>query len=264
MRPEIFIGKVHLCPYPSNTSPENKFADAFNNSTCHTLCYIPSERQNREIVVRPMIDMVHAGSKKWEATTVGYFLGRKPPFHQVIDGGPWLFLGQLLVLQQWEPGMALCKYSHTQVPVWIKLRHLPIEFWTEDGLSTIACGIGRPLYPYAIMKACTRLDFARVCILLEYNSTLPKHIVLMVPRDDGSEVPCWVDVEYEWIPAKCISCCSLGHSTAQCPTTKKSTKPPIKVYTQKSVDPIHMPNESASRCNSIGGDSFYAKYSSTG
>ncbi|KAL0430916.1 UNVERIFIED_CONTAM: hypothetical protein Sradi_0717600 [Sesamum radiatum] len=171
MRPEIFIGKVSLRPYPSNTSPENKFGDAFNNSTRRTLCYIPSERQNGEIVVRPTIDMVHAGSRKWEVMTVGYFLGRKPPFHQVqayfqsiwssiqdviattngfffvaidevIDGGPWLFQGQPLVLQRWEPRMALRKHSHTQVPVWIKLRHLPIEFWTEDGLSTVAGGIG--------------------------------------------------------------------------------------------------------------------------
>ncbi|KAL0379090.1 UNVERIFIED_CONTAM: hypothetical protein Sradi_3214500 [Sesamum radiatum] len=278
MRPEIFIGEVSLRPYPSNTSPENKFADTFNNSTCCTLRYIPPERQNREIVVQRTIDMVHASSRKWEATTVGYFLGRKPPLHhvqaysrsiwssvrdvisttngfffimfkssvamdEVIDGGLWLFQGQPLVLQRWEPGMALRKHSHTQVSVWIKLRHLPVEFWMEDGLSTIASGIERPLYPDVITKVCTRLDFAHVCIMLEYNSTLPKHVVVMVPRDDGNEALCRVDVEYEWIPAKCVLCCSLGHSTAQCLTTKKSTKPSVKVYVQKPVDPVHMPNE---------------------
>ncbi|KAL0455527.1 UNVERIFIED_CONTAM: hypothetical protein Slati_0891900 [Sesamum latifolium] len=178
-------------------SLENKFADAFNNSTRRTLRYIPPEQQNGEIVVRPTMGMVQAGARKWEATAVGYFLGRKPPFHQaqayfrsiwtsirdviattngfffimfntsdamdeVIDGDPWLFQGQLLVLQRWEPGMTLRKHSHTQVPVWIKLHHLPVEFWAEDGLSIVASGIERPLYPDAITKACTRLDFARV------------------------------------------------------------------------------------------------------
>ncbi|KAL0455412.1 UNVERIFIED_CONTAM: hypothetical protein Slati_0880400 [Sesamum latifolium] len=168
--------------------------------------------KNGEIVVRPTLEMVNAGARKWETTAVGYFLGRKPPFLQVqayfrsiwpdvrdviatingfffitfrtrsamddaIDGGPWFFQGHPLVLQRWEPGMALRKHSHTQVPVWIKLRHLPVELWTDDGLSTVASGVGKPLYPDSITKTCTRLDFARVCVMLDYSSTLPKHLV---------------------------------------------------------------------------------------
>ncbi|KAL0455560.1 UNVERIFIED_CONTAM: hypothetical protein Slati_0895200 [Sesamum latifolium] len=41
--------------------------------------------------------------------------------------------------------MALRKHGHSQVPIWIKLRHLPVELWTIDGLSTVASGIGCPL-----------------------------------------------------------------------------------------------------------------------
>ncbi|KAL0394958.1 UNVERIFIED_CONTAM: hypothetical protein Slati_4462000 [Sesamum latifolium] len=80
------------------------------------------------------------------------------------------------------------------------------------------------------MKACTRLDFARVCVMLDISSKLRKHIVIMVPKEDGGEVPCRVDIEYEWVPPKCRTCNSLGHQTSQCPTTKPSTKPPIAVF----------------------------------
>ncbi|KAL0290885.1 UNVERIFIED_CONTAM: hypothetical protein Sradi_7039600 [Sesamum radiatum] len=247
--PPIYIGNVPLRPPKLVTPPKTKFAEVFNNSTRRTLWFIPPECQKGEVVVRPTIDMVHAGSRKLGNTAVGYFLGRKPPFHQVqnyfcsiwnsvrdviattngfffimfetaasmdevIDGGPWLFNGQPLVLQHWEPGMALCKHSHTQVLVWIKLHHLPVEYWTVDGLSAVASGIGKPLYPDAITKACTRLDFARVCVMLDYHSTLLKHIVVMSPSEDSLEIPCRVDVEYEWIPSKCTQCCSLGNSTA--------------------------------------------------
>ncbi|KAL0455562.1 UNVERIFIED_CONTAM: hypothetical protein Slati_0895400 [Sesamum latifolium] len=212
--------------------------------------------------------MIQSGSKKWEATAVGYFLGRKPPFHQVsasfvpfgirlqmylllvngfffiqftnyaameevIDGGPWLFQGQQIVLQRWTPGMALRKHGHTQVLIWIKIRHLPVELWTTDGLSTIASGIGRPLYPDAIIKASTRLDFARVCVMVNFNLSLPKHLVLMFLGEDGSEQPYRVDIEYKWVPSKCLTCRSLGHPTAGCPSTKKTTKPPVAVYVQK-------------------------------
>ncbi|KAK4384360.1 hypothetical protein Sango_3068100 [Sesamum angolense] len=201
--------------------------------------------------------MIRAGSQRWNTTAVGYFLGKKPYFHHlnefvrsiwpgvhdvkatsngffffqfetvaamedVIEGGPWLYLGQPIVLQKWEPGMVLRKLKHTEVSVWIKLRHLPVELWTTEGLSTVASGIGRPLYPDAITRACTRLDFARVCIMLNVSSKLPKHVVIMMPNELGGESACKVDVEYEWLPPKCKQCVSLGHSTATCPESKKS------------------------------------------
>ncbi|KAL0423431.1 UNVERIFIED_CONTAM: hypothetical protein Sradi_0877900 [Sesamum radiatum] len=98
--------------------------------------------------------------------------------------------------------MVLRKLKHTEVPVWIKLRHLPVELWTTEGLSTVASGIGRPLYPDAITRACTRLDFARVCVMLNVSSKLPKHVVIMMPNELGGESACKVDVEYEWLPPK--------------------------------------------------------------
>ncbi|KAK4383973.1 hypothetical protein Sango_3102600 [Sesamum angolense] len=112
--------------------------------------------------------------------------------------------------------MALRKLKHTQVPVWIKLRHLPVELWTRDGLSTVASGIGKPLYPDAITQACTRLDFARVCVMLDISSKLPRHVIIMIPFENGGESVCNVDVEYEWLPPKCTSCHSLGHATSAC------------------------------------------------
>ncbi|KAL0298919.1 UNVERIFIED_CONTAM: hypothetical protein Sradi_6551700 [Sesamum radiatum] len=145
-----------------------------------TLSFVPPSLQNGEVVVRPSIDLIWNGSTHWKTTAVGYFLGKRPYFHhlnayvhsiwpvvrevtatvtgfyffqfkteaameEVIEGGPWLFQGQPIVLQKWEPSMALRKLKYTQVPVWIKLRHLPVGLWTTDGLSTVASGIGKPL-----------------------------------------------------------------------------------------------------------------------
>ncbi|KAL0290143.1 UNVERIFIED_CONTAM: hypothetical protein Sradi_7056600 [Sesamum radiatum] len=55
----------------------------------------------------------------------------------------------------------------------------------------------------------------------------------MVPHDDGSESPCKVDIEYEWLPPKCTTCMSLGHSTAGCPTVKPR-QPPVHVYVPRA------------------------------
>ncbi|KAL2230734.1 UNVERIFIED_CONTAM: hypothetical protein Sindi_1667800 [Sesamum indicum] len=233
-------------PLQTSSDPvvDDKIADAFNNSS----------------------------PRRWESTVVGYFLGKRPYFYHVqkfalsawpglrevkatsngfyffqfktiaymeeaIEGGLWLFHGQSIVLQKWESGMAMRKLKHTQVPVWIRLRHLPVELWTVEGLSTVASGIGRPLYPDAITRPCTRLDFPRVCVMLDVSSKLPKHIIIMMPKEEGGEITCTIDVEYEWLPPKCTSCMTLGHTTKVCAFTKPSNpaKPPVSVYVPKTI-----------------------------
>ncbi|XP_011074613.1 uncharacterized protein LOC105159300 [Sesamum indicum] len=63
---------------------------------------------------------------------------------------------------------------------------------------------------------------------------MPKHIIIMTPDEEGGEVPCKVDVEYEWLPPRCTSCMTLGHSAKECTVNKpKSIKPPVNVYVPK-------------------------------
>ncbi|KAK4382192.1 hypothetical protein Sango_2895900 [Sesamum angolense] len=64
--------------------------------------------------------------------------------------------------------------------------------------DTVASGIGRPLYQDAITKARMRLDFACVCVILDISSKLPKHIGIMVPKEDGGDVPCRVDIDQSY------------------------------------------------------------------
>ncbi|KAL2237297.1 UNVERIFIED_CONTAM: hypothetical protein Sindi_0921400 [Sesamum indicum] len=224
----IFVGNIPLRAYSDETT-HDKIANAFNNSTWKTLSFIAPTIQKGEVVVRPSLDTVRDGSKRWKsidyahsiwpalreviATVNGFFFFQFKTvidMEEVIEGGPWLFQGQPIVLQKWEPGMAMRKLEHTQVPVWIKIRHLLMEYWTTEGLSTVASGVGKPLYPDAITRACTRLDYARVCVMIDATQTLNKHIIIMTPDEDGGETPCKVDIEYEWLPPKCTTCIDIG------------------------------------------------------
>ncbi|KAL0307418.1 UNVERIFIED_CONTAM: hypothetical protein Sangu_3031200 [Sesamum angustifolium] len=212
--------------------------------------------------------MIRAGSQRWNTTAVGYFLGKKPYFHHlnefvrsiwpgvrdvkatsngffffqfetiaaledVIEGGPWLYLGQPIVLQSGNR-YGIKKAETHRSPSLDQTSTLAGGTLDDKGLSTVASGIGRPLYPDAITRACTRLDFARVCVMLNVNSKLPKHVVIMMPNEFGGESACKVDVEYEWLPPKCTGCSSLGHSTKECPLSKP-TKPAVSIYVRKSV-----------------------------
>ncbi|KAL0293583.1 UNVERIFIED_CONTAM: hypothetical protein Scaly_3138600 [Sesamum calycinum] len=99
--------------------------------------------------------------------------------------------------------MSLRRQKHTRIPVWVRLKHLPMEYWMEEGLSAVASGIGVPLYTDKITRECSRLDFARVCVMLDYNSVIPKHVVVVSPiLREGKETPSRIDIEYEWVAAK--------------------------------------------------------------
>ncbi|KAL0286117.1 UNVERIFIED_CONTAM: hypothetical protein Sangu_2747800 [Sesamum angustifolium] len=60
--------------------------------------------------------------------------------------------------------------------------------------------------------------------------------------ENGGESACKVDVEYEWLPPKCNSCHTLGHTTSACDLQKPS-KPAVSVYVQKPkrVPPTSVP-----------------------
>ncbi|KAL2235780.1 UNVERIFIED_CONTAM: hypothetical protein Sindi_1310200, partial [Sesamum indicum] len=109
----------------------------------------------------------------------------------------------------------------------------------REVLNTVASGVGKPLYPDAITRACMRLDFARGCVMLDITQKLRKHIIIMTPDEDGGEAPCKVDVEYEWHPPKCTDCMTLGHTAKDCSLNKsnKPTKPPVAVYVPKINTP---------------------------
>ncbi|KAL2225766.1 UNVERIFIED_CONTAM: hypothetical protein Sindi_3096200 [Sesamum indicum] len=68
----------------------------------------------------------------------------------------------------------------------------------------------------------------------------------MTPDEDGGETPCKVDVEYEWLPPKCTTCMTLGHTVKECAINKsqKPTKRPITVYVPKTnVPPTILPEK---------------------
>ncbi|KAL2225023.1 UNVERIFIED_CONTAM: hypothetical protein Sindi_3031700 [Sesamum indicum] len=209
----LFIGNIPLHT-GSNGIVNDKIADAFNNSSRKILSFIAPTKQNGEVVVRPSLDTVRDGSKRWKSTAVGYFMGKRPYYHhlkefahsvwpalreviatangffffqfkmkidmeEVIEGGPWLFQGQPIVLQKWEPGMAMRKLKHTHVPVWIKLRHLPLEFWTTEGLSTMASGVGCMILGHS----------EKECSLTKPQKQTKPSVKVYVPKDNVPPPP---------------------------------------------------------------------------
>ena len=156
------------------------------------------------VVVSPLVEVEELGTKKWELCLVGRFLDTKLPpavvssitrklwlkqglmdviphgkglyifrFSQpsgakdVLEGGPWLIAGRHLCLRWWSPKISWQREDVLTVPIWVQLHNVPLEFWTAEGLSYLANAVGKPLYADAVTESSRRLQYARVCVVVD-------------------------------------------------------------------------------------------------
>ncbi|MBA0750228.1 hypothetical protein Gogos_001646 [Gossypium gossypioides] len=61
-----------------------------------------------------------------------------------------------------------------RLPVWIHLKHVPLELFTGGGLSYIASALGNPLYMDGITASKQRLSHAKVCVELSVDQVFPR------------------------------------------------------------------------------------------
>ncbi|GJW10650.1 zinc knuckle CX2CX4HX4C containing protein [Tanacetum coccineum] len=125
---------------------------------------IPSEiSENGDNVVIFDDELIELGSKKWYLTVCGQFIGCNMGFNEaryhirrmwnkfglrdviaengvfyfkfqdeegikeVINNGPWMVNNKPLVVQKWSIDMCLDKAEPKKIPVWVKLRNVPME-----------------------------------------------------------------------------------------------------------------------------------------
>jgi hypothetical protein len=127
--------------------------------------------------------------------------------------------------------MQILKLSLNSILIWIKLMHLPMEFWTPTCLSYVASGVGKPLYADSIKGDQTRLGFARVFVEVHFDSTFPKEIVI---KGVGGQLVS-IGVEYPWIPIQCKNCKSFGHAAYSCFKVEKKIWVPKARTTKDQV-----------------------------
>jgi len=48
---------------------------------------------------------------------------------RIFDGGPYFFTLEGLYIRPWKPNFVLERETFKQVPVWIRLFSLPIDYW---------------------------------------------------------------------------------------------------------------------------------------
>ncbi|XP_039038081.1 uncharacterized protein LOC120175552 [Hibiscus syriacus] len=216
-----------------STSVSLDWRNLFVGSKNQSLDFFPHEIRDGVVTVKPPIEVIEEGIADWNNALVGQFIGAAPRFSSmqriidsiwenssqvkvslagpnlyvfsfldanlrdwVLENGPWHVQNKPLVLRRWEPGLQSLNFDLALMPVWVQLYNIPLELYSQKGLSYIASALGTPLYMDTITASRERLEFAKLCIKIEAGSVLPEDI--LVTLRDRSTVS--IKVHVPWMP----------------------------------------------------------------
>ncbi|KAJ4842457.1 hypothetical protein Tsubulata_001810 [Turnera subulata] len=142
--------------------------------------------------------------------------------------GPWHVGGIPLVLWPWSSTMKPVDLTSAIRPVWVQLKHVPLELLTQEGLSYLASAIGTPLHTDQDCSKLFHSDCANVYIQVDFSQPLHHKLTLDI---HGEQVI--VEVAYAWKPQFCDHCQGWGHHELTCKRKKSvqwipKAKPVVK------------------------------------
>ncbi|KAH9291600.1 hypothetical protein KI387_043210 [Taxus chinensis] len=169
---------------------------------------------------KPNIDVVHKWCRwKWGCwvdiialpnSALLFNFSKEEEMVKALNIAPWMFGRATLHLKRWKPGVSL---QIKELPIWISLPALPVEFWEDEVLLGIATSMGELISMEPATKARSRLIRARLCVSMAVGAVLPENIILssptgrfvqnIVPDDHGLVCPRCRKVKFQ---AKLCTC----------------------------------------------------------
>lgn len=134
----------------------------------------------------------------------------------MLKNGPWFIGENFLSVRPWVPNFRLDVANIASVVVWVRLPHLPIEYYNAKALKEIGQAIGTILRIDTHMASEARTRYARLCVQVDINKPLIYTILIR-----NFQQP----VLYEVINKLCFSYSRVGHHRKVCHYTIKAPLP---------------------------------------
>ena len=232
----------------------------FNAAPDQNMRFFPPEVSNGKMVVSPPNEVFEEGELCWKNALVAQFVGKMPNFSyfqkmvnvlwgadrevdvrsagynlfiiqfpnsstrdRVLETGPWHIQNKPLIVRKWEAGMKSLDFTMARLPVWIQLGNVPLELFTNNGLSYISSAIGKPLYMDRVTASQKRLAYAKICVEVEATTEISSFIDVKLRNGTMTSVT----VEVPWLPPKCLQCNIFGHNEKSCPKQQVGSAPKV-------------------------------------
>ncbi|KAJ4823351.1 hypothetical protein Tsubulata_022001 [Turnera subulata] len=217
------------------------------------------------------LEMIEIGRKKYSCCLIGQFVGTTPnlglihamanrlwgrdgpisvsrykeelflfqfpddaAYSRAFTRGPWHIGGVPLIFRPWTSSSKKLDFSNATFPVWIKLKNVPMELLTKEGLSYLSSVLGTPLHTDQDCSKIFKSDCVNVCVQVDFSKPLLNELKLDL---HGKTVI--IEVIYSWKLPHCDFCHGWGHHEIAC-SEKKVTK--IWVPKQTAAPPKPTPS----------------------
>ncbi|CAD5327197.1 unnamed protein product [Arabidopsis thaliana] len=175
-----------------------------------------------EACVKIPDSIIEKHKKSWESFILGQFYSDPPAqgtIHTIVNGiwskqfrvslsQEWRIDGQTMFVAKWEPGLTPVKPELTTAPIWLELRHVPFQFFNDNGLEHIASLVGEPKFLHPSTANKTNLEVARVFTIIDLRKPLPEALNVHFASGDIRRI----EVSSPWMPPVCAHCKEVGHS----------------------------------------------------
>ncbi|KAK2988598.1 hypothetical protein RJ640_026095 [Escallonia rubra] len=130
----------------------------------------------------------------------------------VLKDNPWNIRGTILVLQRWQPSMAIEQVEFFTVDLWLQLHFIPLELFYSDLAGLIGSAFGKLLAMDWNPVRQQRRDFFRVLVRIKLADPLIPGLYVRTNQCESH----WIQARYEKVFQVCYRCGVLGHSFATC------------------------------------------------
>ncbi|KAJ8436160.1 hypothetical protein Cgig2_025327 [Carnegiea gigantea] len=132
--------------------------------------------------------------------------------------------GLNLVLTPWIPYFDPCSVAISCIDQWVRIPHLPWEFWTLEALTNLLWEVREVVKVdhHTLLRQKER--FASVCININVTEALPRSLSIPTPNCDLT-----IPLIYEGLQEVCALCGSPTHAIDKCPCIPSIPKIEIMV-----------------------------------
>ncbi|XP_068658207.1 uncharacterized protein [Aristolochia californica] len=123
----------------------------------------------------------------------------------------WTIEGHLMKVFKWSPKFPFSKRETSMAAVWVSFPFLPLVFFQQELLISIASLVGTVVAVDGQTKNLSRTDVARIWIEVDLSKELPKKMWIGIGNSGF-----WQAITYKNLPSYCTHCRFQGHSTNRC------------------------------------------------
>ncbi|KAJ4899304.1 hypothetical protein Rs2_13257 [Raphanus sativus] len=136
----------------------------------------------------------------------------------ILQRSLWHVDDCIMVVAPWTAKDSITLPEINSIPLWVKLKNIPITLFSIFGVEWIASGLGEPMLSHKPWLDPTMLGEAKVMVEVELDKPFPQKVAAWDKQGNFA----MIDVEYSWLPTTCERCGQLGHKQKRCLSIPKA------------------------------------------